>query len=114
MKPVRPPKPEPGKSHAEQTFREQLAAAKRESTLQVLFKVSRLLDEAAVARVARLRGASLRRSHLALFPHIALEGTRISDLADKLGISKQAISKLVDELEQHDVLARTADPEDAR
>src|SRR5690349_18386566 len=83
----------------EQRFREQLEQAKRESTLQILFKVARLLDEAALATVAERRGTTLRRSHMALFPHIALEGTRISDLAEKLGISKQAVSKLVDDLE---------------
>src|SRR5690242_15159414 len=100
---------------AEPAFRARLEQAKRSSTLQVLFKVARLLDEAALARVAeRQGGPRLRRSHMSLFPHIALEGTRSSELADKLGISKQAVSKLVDELVELGVLARLSDPDDAR
>lgn len=96
-------------------FRAALEAEKRESTLQVLFKVSRLLDERAVARVAAARDApTLRRAHTSLLPHVALEGTRITDIAERMGISKQAVSQLVDDLEQQGVLARVADPDDAR
>jgi len=104
----------PGTRRKAESFRERLELAKRGSTLQVLFKVARLLDEAALARVAARGGAVLRRSHMSLFPHIALEGTRITELADKLSISKQAVSKLVDDLEQLGVVARRDDPEDAR
>lgn len=113
-RPRQPPVSCPPEASSELSFRSRLEAAKRESTLQVLFKVARLLDEAALARVAERGGPTLRRSHMALFPHIALEGTRITDLADKLVISKQAVSKLVDDLEQHGVLARMPDPGDAR
>jgi DNA-binding MarR family transcriptional regulator len=92
-----------------------LERAKRQSTLQILFKVARLVDEAAIARVAaKHRYPKLRRSHTSLLPHIALEGTRITDLAQSLGITKQAVSQLVDDLEQLGVLARTTDPDDAR
>lgn len=96
-------------------FPAQLQAAKHESTLQLLFKAARLLDEAALARVARKRGAPrLRRSHTALFPHIDLEGTRVTDLAERLGVSKQAVSQLVDDLEGLGILTREPDPDDAR
>jgi DNA-binding MarR family transcriptional regulator len=96
-------------------FRAQLEAEKRASTLQVLFKVARLLDEEAVRRVAAQKGApALRRAHTSLLPHIDLEGTRITDLAERLGITKQAVSQLVDELASFGVLARVPDPDDAR
>lgn len=100
---------------ADDVFRETLEKQKRESTLQVLFKVARLLDELAVERVAaRKRAPQLRRSHMSLLPHIALEGTRMSDLADELGISKQAVTQLVDVLEEVGVVDRVPDPDDAR
>ena len=100
---------------ADGRYRQRLEAAKQASTLQLLFKASRLLDEEGVRRVARERGApELRRSHTALLPHIDLEGTRISDLADRLGVTKQAVSQLVDELEALGVVARHPDPGDAR
>jgi DNA-binding MarR family transcriptional regulator len=107
-----PPRPPRANDAA---FKQRLAAAKRETTLQVLFKVSRLLDEEAVVRVAQKEGAPrLRRSHTSLLPHLDLEGTRITDLAQRMGVTKQAVSQLVDELEQMGVLARVADPDDAR
>ncbi|HEU4578705.1 MAG TPA: MarR family winged helix-turn-helix transcriptional regulator [Polyangiaceae bacterium] len=95
-------------------FRAQLDAEKRASTLQVLFKVARLLDERALARLGMLRGQRLRRSHTQLLPHIDLDGTRMSDLAERLGVSKQAVTQLVDELESFGVVERVPDPEDAR
>ena len=105
----------PPPANSDARYRVELERTKRASTLQVLFKVARLVDELAIARAAARDGApKLRRSHTSLLPHIALEGTRITDIADRLGISKQAVSQLVDDLEAHGVLARTPDPEDAR
>lgn len=103
------------KDHEEQAFRSRLEAAKQASTLQLLFKAARLLDELALERIAAQPGRPrLRRSHMSLFPHIALEGTRITELAERLGVTKQAASQLVDDLEAFGVVARVADPDDAR
>ncbi len=104
--------PEPA---ADASYRERLRAEKRESTLQVLFKVARKLDELAVARLAKQSGAPrLRRAHASLLPHIDWSGTRINELSTRLGVTKQAVSQLVTDLEELGVLARVADPEDAR
>lgn len=103
----------PARATAE--YRSNLEAAKHGSTLQLLFKAARLLDEAALRRVSAREGAPrLRRSHTALLPHIDLDGTRIGDLADRLGVSKQAVSELVDDLEAAGVVVRGPDPDDAR
>jgi DNA-binding MarR family transcriptional regulator len=103
------------KQTEEQEFRARLEAAKQASTLQLLFKAARLLDEQALARIARKPGRPrLRRSHMSLFPHIDLDGTRITELAERLGVTKQAASQLVDDLEALGVLARVPDPDDAR
>jgi len=96
-------------------YRAQLEARKHESTLQLLFKAARLLDEEALRRVAAKPGSvRLRRSHTSLLPHIDLAGTRVTELAERLGVTKQAASQLVDDLEQLGVLTRVPDPEDAR
>lgn len=96
-------------------FSERLEVAKRGSTLQLLFKAARLLDEEALRRIAAKTGRPpLRRAHTALLPHIALEGTRLTELATKLGVTKQAVSQLVDDLEAAGVVARVACPDDAR
>lgn len=102
-------------SRSDEAFRRALEAGKRSSTLQLLFRAARLLDARALERVAATPGLPrLRPAHTSLLPHIDLEGTRITDLAERRGISKQAVSQLVDELVQFGVLARVRDPEDAR
>ena len=111
----KPKAPPDSLSEGAKEYASRLEGAKRQSTLQVLFKVARLLDETALARVAaKRRYPELRRSHMSLLPHIALAGTRITDLSESLGITKQAVSQLVDDLERLGVLARTPDPDDAR
>lgn len=99
----------------ERAYRARLEAEKRQSTLQLLFKAARLLDEEALRRIGQKPGrVRLRRSHTSLLPHIELDGTRVTDLAERMGVTKQAVSQLVDDLEQLGVLTRVQDPEDAR
>ena len=92
-----------------------LAEAKQGNTLELLFRVARIVEEEARARATTAKGRPpLRRVHTALFPFIALEGSRLTDLAAALGVTKQAVGEWVDELEQLGVLERKADPEDGR
>jgi DNA-binding MarR family transcriptional regulator len=115
MKKQKAPEPTPQNPDADQAaFRARLEQEKHGSTLQLLFKAARLLDEQATQRAARQQGAPLRRSHMSLLPHIDLDGTRITDLAERLGVSKQAASQLVDDLEGFGVVERVADADDAR
>ena len=95
-------------------YREAFEAAKAASVGQLLFKASRLFEERALARIATGTELTLRRSHTALFPHIDLEGTRLTDLATRVGVSKQAAGQLVDELVELGVLERDPDPADGR
>ena len=99
----------------DESYRVRLDHAKNASTLQLLFKAARLIDEEALRRVGERPGRPrLRRSHTTLFPHIDLEGTRVTDLAERVGVTKQAVSQLVDDLEAMAVLERVVDPDDAR
>lgn len=92
-----------------------LEAAKRGSVAQLLLKCARLLNEQAIARVRQRAGVpNLRAAHTTLFPHIDLEGTRITEIARRVGISKQAVAQLVDELESMGGLERVPDPTDGR
>jgi DNA-binding MarR family transcriptional regulator len=100
---------------AEDAYRERLQAAKRASLSQVLFKCARFLNEQALSRVRARSGApQLRPSHTALFPHVALAGTRLTELAERLGVTKQAVGHLVEDLEGMGVLERIPDPSDGR
>jgi len=97
------------------SFPEALEAAKRASTAQLLFKCARLVNERALETLPAPDGAPRPRpAHMTLFPHIALEGTRPSELARKLGITKQAVGQLVGELEAMGVDERQPDPDDGR
>ena len=99
----------------EEQFVDRLERAKAQSVAQLLFKCARLLNEQAVARIEVPEGAPrLRPAHTSLFPHIDLEGTRLTVLARRLGISKQAVGQLVDELEAMGALKRIPDPSDGR
>ncbi|MDF3068525.1 MAG: hypothetical protein K0R38_4126 [Polyangiaceae bacterium] len=89
---------------------------KRQSVAQLLFKCARLVNERAIERVNRESGPNppLRASHTALFPHLTAEGVRGADLAKKLGVTKQAVSQLVAELEYWGVVEQVEDPKDGR
>lgn len=56
----------------------------------------------------------LTASHLHITRHLALEGTRLGDLARQAGVSKQAMGKLVDQCAAWDMVQRLSDPHDAR
>ncbi len=97
-------------------FQDVLEERKAASTLQVLFKVARLVNEAALTRINEERPGKIayRPSHTALIPHLELEGSRITALAESMQVSKQAVSQVVEELEQMGVVRRVPDPADGR
>jgi DNA-binding MarR family transcriptional regulator len=100
---------------ADAAHRRRLEAAKRASLGHLLFRSARLLDEQALARVRAQSGiATLRAAHTKLLPHIDLAGTRLTDLASRLGVSKQAAGQVVEEMERMGVLERVRHPDDGR
>ncbi len=56
----------------------------------------------------------LTASHIHITRHLALEGSRLTELARRTGISKQAMGKLVDQCEAWGLVQRQSDPQDAR
>jgi DNA-binding MarR family transcriptional regulator len=95
--------------------RARFEAEKRGNTLQILLKCARLANERAISRVNELAGAAVFRQALAnLLPHISLEGTRMTELAERVGVSKQAVSKLVAEFVDQGLLELAPDPVDGR
>lgn len=89
---------------------------KNESALQVLFRSARLLNEWALARWNERRAGKppVRASHTSILPHLDVGGTRLTTIAERMGISKQAVAQLVAELEEMGFLQRRPDPEDGR
>lgn len=95
-------------------YRDKLESEKAKRTVQLLFKAARLLNERAIERVRLRTGKPVRVAHTSVLPHVDLEGTRLTELAKRLAVSKQAAGQLVDELEEMGMLERVADPDDAR
>lgn len=97
---------------------EQIAAfeaARDAQTGQLLLKAARLLDERALERLAQVPGAPpVRPAHTRLFPHLDFSGVRVTELAARLGISKQAVSALVGDLLAWDIVEQVPDPADGR
>lgn len=87
------------------------------ATLQLLFKAARLANERALARTAADpsgAGKRVRPAHTTLFPHLDFEGIRLTDLAARVGVTKQAVGQLVDDLVEIGMVERIADPDDRR
>jgi len=57
---------------------------------------------------------SLTASHIHITRHLALQGSRLTELAQRAGVSKQAMGKLVDQCEAWGLVQRQDDPQDAR
>ena len=58
--------------------------------------------------------AQITAAHVHITRHVALEGSRLTDLAARAGVTKQAMGDLVDQCEAWDLVTREADPRDAR
>ena len=53
-------------------------------------------------------------AHIHITRHLELNGTRLTDLAERAGMSKQAMGDLVDQCEAWGLVTRSPDPRDAR
>jgi DNA-binding MarR family transcriptional regulator len=58
--------------------------------------------------------AQISAAHIHITRHLDLHGTRLTELAQKAGMSKQAMGDLVDQCEAWGLVTREADPRDAR
>lgn len=58
--------------------------------------------------------AEVRRGHLTILRHLDPDGGRTTDLAAAAGITRQAVSQLVSDLERLDIVQQASDPSDGR
>ena len=58
--------------------------------------------------------AQISAAHIHITRHLDLQGTRLTELAQKAGMSKQAMGDLVDQCEAWGLVTREADTRDAR
>ena len=65
-------------------------------------------------RLHELGFTELRPAHYAVFQVLMPQGSRLTELAERAGMTKQSMGYLVDYLEQHGYLQRVRDPNDHR
>lgn len=58
--------------------------------------------------------AQVSAAHIHITRHLSLEGSRLSELAESAGMTKQAMCELVTQCEAWGLVARTPDPADGR
>jgi len=97
------------------------APAPREATSLPWTPLPALLDDAASMGFAELRRRLaeaghpvIRPGHGCVFRFIHEGGSRLTDLADSAGLTKQAVGEVVGELEGLGYVERAADPGDGR
>lgn len=90
-----------------------LAAARRNNIRQLLLRASRVLNAEIVEELIH-RGYTIRSTHTALLSNLDDHGNKLSVVAARAGISKQAMGRLADELETLGYLLSVADEEDKR
>ncbi|MEJ1231275.1 MAG: MarR family winged helix-turn-helix transcriptional regulator [Galbitalea sp.] len=77
-------------------------------------QLHRAFEAECFERLAAAGFTGLRMRHSILLEALGPEGSRITTLAAQLGMSKQAMGELVDDLESGGYLERRSDPTDRR
>ena len=90
-----------------------LSQALQRFDARVLSLMARHVDLPLALSNLAARG-SLSASHVHITRHLALDGLRLTELARRAGMTKQAMGKLVGQCEAWGLVARLDDPRDAR
>ncbi len=81
---------------------------------QSLMEVARDFQKSALIQFAESGHDNLQVSHQAVLAHLSIEGTRLTELAERASMTKQAMGQLLDEVERLGYVERTPDPSDGR
>lgn len=71
-------------------------------------------EQELIAASPLFAGRRFRPTHNHVLRHLDRHGTRASVIAERAGLTRQAITMIVDELEEAGVVRREPDPEDGR
>ena len=81
---------------------------------QSLIEVARHFQRHALEGFSAEGHPHLQASHQAVLTHLSLTGSRLTDLAKRAAMSRQAMGQLVDEVEALGYVERVPDPTDRR
>ena len=93
---------------------EQIAELRQKNVGRLFQRAHRDFNNRAIEKLRTRGHTELTLAHTTLLANLDIEGTRITTLAERGGVTKQAMGQLVLELEQRGYVARTADAADAR
>lgn len=82
--------------------------------LGLLTAVASWFEERHIELLVEAGFDDLRRAHNAVLVHLPADGIRLTDLAERAGMSKQAMAELVADLVDKGYLDRVPDPTDRR
>ncbi len=94
--------------------RAQIEALRDEHIGRLLQRAWRVFNTQAIAKLRNRGHAGLTLAHTALLANLDLDGTRITVLAERAGMTKQSMGQLVLDLEARGYVTRTPDPTDRR
>jgi len=90
-----------------------LGQATRRFDERVLHLMAHNIDVPLALSNLAARG-QVNAAHVHITRHLAVEGSRLTDLAERAGMSKQAMGDLVDQCEAWGLVTRETDARDAR
>jgi DNA-binding MarR family transcriptional regulator len=93
---------------------EQIQVLRQDHIGRLLLRAQRDFSDTAATKLQSRGHSSLGSAAIGLIPHIDLAGTRATALAERAGISKQAVGQLLLELETSGYVTRQPDPQDGR
>jgi DNA-binding MarR family transcriptional regulator len=81
---------------------------------RLLLQALRRVERASVDKLHGRGHEAVRTGHIPVFANVDAEGTRITDLAARAGMTRQMMGRLVRELEEHGYASSRPDPGDHR
>lgn len=81
---------------------------------RLLLRASRAFNARATEKLRERGYEGLALAHIALLPHLDVDGTRVTTLAERAGMTKQGMGQLVLDLERRGYVERAPDPADGR
>jgi DNA-binding MarR family transcriptional regulator len=90
------------------------AQASREDISRLLMSAAHAVNAEAIAAIDPTGESGVRLAHVPLIAALDPGGTRIGDLADRMGVTRQAVAQLAKDLERAGQVTVAKDPSDAR
>lgn len=91
-----------------------LIQTRQENIGRLFQRAARAYSERALALLEHYGHQGLTLFHTTLISHLDIEGTQISTLAERAGMTKQAMGQIAKELEDRQYIRRVPDPHDKR